>query len=66
MNPATVALIIDGVTRLAPYVAELGNLARKVQANEPVNEADLARAEAARRTAFAALREQLTPDGAGS
>lgn len=60
MNPATVALIIEGVAALAPYVAQLGSLALKLRQGESVTEADLAAAEAARRRAFAALRRELT------
>jgi hypothetical protein len=60
MNPATVALIIQGVSALAPYLAQLGTLAAKAEAGEAVTEGDLRLAEAARRQAFAALRRRLT------
>lgn len=61
MNPATAALIIEGVAALAPYVAQLGHLAIKLRRGEAVTETDLAAAEAARRQAFAALRRELAP-----
>jgi len=61
MNPATVALIVQGVSALAPYLAQLGALAAKAEAGEAVTESDLRLAEAARRQAFAALRRRLTP-----
>jgi hypothetical protein len=64
MNPAIAALIVEGVASLAPYVAQLGNLALKLRAGEAVTEADLAAAETARRVAFAALRQELAaPEG---
>jgi hypothetical protein len=59
MNAATVALIVQGVSALAPYLAQLGTLAAKAQAGEAVTESDLRLAEAARRQAFAALRRRL-------
>lgn len=61
MNPATAALIIEGVAALAPYVAQLGSLAVKLRQGSPVTADDLARAEAARRQAFTALRRELQP-----
>lgn len=60
MNPAIATLIIEGVAALAPYIAQLAGLAAKLKAGEAVTEADLAAAETARRTAFAALRRELT------
>ncbi|TDQ82519.1 hypothetical protein A8950_2342 [Dongia mobilis] len=63
MNPATAAIILQGVAALAPYLAQLGALAAKARNGEAVTEADLAGAEAARRAAFAALRHRLTPGG---
>ena len=60
MNPATAAIIVQGVAALAPYLAQLGELAAKARSGAAVTEADLARAEAARRLAFEALRRQLT------
>ena len=62
MSAATVALIIESVAALAPYLAQLGALAAKAQAGEAMTESDLARAEAARRLAFAALRRNLSTD----
>lgn len=59
MNPATAAIIVQGVAALAPYLAELGGLAAKARNGESVSETDLARAEAARRQAFTALRQKL-------
>lgn len=59
MNPATAAIIVQGVAALAPYLAQLGELAVKAHSGAAVTAADLARAEAARRLAFAALRRQL-------
>jgi hypothetical protein len=59
MTAATVAVIIEGLSVLAPYLAELGQLAARIQAGDIPGEADLLRAEAARRAAFAALRRQL-------
>ena len=61
MNAATVAMIGQGVSALAPYLAQLGTLAAKAQAGEAVTESDLRLAEAARRQAFAALRRRLVP-----
>ena len=66
MSPATAAIIIQGVASLAPYLSELGLLARKAQSGEAVSEADLARAEAARRRALAVLRQKLAPEPAGT
>lgn len=66
MNPATAAIVIQGVAALAPYLAQLGELAVKARSGEAVTEADLARAEAARRLAFAALRQKLAPEPSGS
>jgi hypothetical protein len=60
MNPATVAVIVQGVAALAPYLAQLGALAAKASAGGVVTEGDLRLAEEARRRAFAALRERLT------
>lgn len=62
MNAATVALIIQGVAALAPYLAHLGALAAKAQAGEAVTETDLRQAEEARRLAFASLRRKLAAD----
>jgi hypothetical protein len=62
MNAATVALIIQGVSALAPYLAQLGALATKAQAGEAVTESDLRLAEEARRIAFASLRRHLLPE----
>jgi hypothetical protein len=59
MNPATVAVIIQGVAALAPYLAQLGALAAKAKAGGVVTESDLRLAEEARRRAFAALRDRL-------
>ncbi|WP_374656098.1 hypothetical protein [Dongia sp.] len=59
MNAATVAIIIQGVAALAPYLAQLGALAAKAKAGEAVTDSDLRLAEEARRRAFAALREKL-------
>lgn len=67
MNAANVALIIEGVSALAPYLAQLGVLAAKARTGEAVTEADLRLAEEARRLAFAALREKLTAEvGSGA
>lgn len=60
MNPATVALIVQAVATLAPYLAQLGSLAAKAQAGENITEADLRLAEEARRLAFFALRGNLS------
>jgi len=60
MNPVVVLTIIKGLAALAPAIAELGNLAGKLKAGREITEADLARAEEARRAAFAALRRELT------
>lgn len=60
MSPSTAAIIIQGVAALAPYLAQLGELAVKARNGGAVSAADLARAEAARRQAFAALRHKLT------
>jgi hypothetical protein len=60
MNPATIAMIIQAVAALAPYLAQLGSLAAKAQAGEDVTETDLRLAEEARRAAFAALRGTLS------
>lgn len=59
MNPGTAAIIIQGVAALAPYLAQLGELAVKARNGSEVSAADLARAEDARRQAFAALRRKL-------
>jgi hypothetical protein len=59
MNAATVAVIVQGVAALAPYLAQLGVLAAKAKAGEGITDADLRLAEEARRRAFAALRESL-------
>jgi hypothetical protein len=61
MNPATATIIIQGVAALAPYLAQLGELAVKARNGETVSADDLARAENARRLAFAALRQKLAP-----
>lgn len=61
MNPATAAIIVQGVAALAPYLAQLGELALKTRQGAEVTAADLAQAEAARRQAFAALRQELSP-----
>lgn len=66
MNAATMALIIEGVSALAPYLAQLGTLAAKARAGEAVTETDLRLAEEARRLAFTALRGKLRADGVGS
>lgn len=66
MSPATATIIIQGVASLAPYLAELGLLARKAQSGEAVSEADLARAEGARRHALAVLRQKLAPEPDGT
>lgn len=63
MNAATIAVIVQGVAALAPYLAQLGTLAAKARAGGVVTESDLRLAEEARRRAFAALREKLTPEG---
>jgi hypothetical protein len=60
MNAATIAVIVQGVAALAPYLAQLGTLAAKAKAGEAVTDADLSLAEAARRRAFAALRQSLS------
>jgi len=60
MNAATVAVIVQSVAALAPYLAQLGVLAAKAKAGEAVTESDLRLAEEARRHAFAALRESVT------
>lgn len=64
MNPATIAMIVQAVATLAPYLAQLGHLAAKAQAGEEVTESDLRLAEEARRAAFAALRGTLSPSAA--
>jgi len=58
VNAATIAIILQGVAALAPYLAQLGVLATKARTGEAVTDADL-RMEA-RRRAFAALRDSLT------
>lgn len=63
MNAATIAVIVQGVAALAPYLAQLGVLAAKARAGGVVTESDLRLAEEARRRAFAALREKLVPEG---
>jgi hypothetical protein len=60
MNAATIAVIVQGVAALAPYLAQLGSLAAKAKAGEAGTDADLSLAEAARRRAFAALRQSLS------
>jgi hypothetical protein len=60
MNAATVAVIVQGVAALAPYLAQLGALAAKAKAGEAVTESDLHLAEEARRRAFASLKKRLT------
>ncbi|MBI2253006.1 MAG: hypothetical protein HYU58_00150 [Proteobacteria bacterium] len=60
MNAATIAIIVQGVAALAPYLAQLGMLAAKAKAGEPVTDGDLQLAEEARRRAFIALRVSLT------
>jgi len=60
MNAATIAVIVQGVAALAPYLAQLGALAAKAKAGDAVTESDLNMAEEARRHAFAALRDSLT------
>lgn len=60
MNAATIAIILQGVAALAPYLAQLGVLATKARTGEAVTDADLRMAEEARRRAFAALRDSLT------
>lgn len=62
MNAATVAMIVQAVATLAPYLAQLGNLAVKAQAGQSITESDLRLAEDARRLAFAALRHALSPE----
>lgn len=62
MNAATIAMIVQAVATLAPYLAQLGNLAAKAQAGEDITDSDLKLVEAGRRQAFAALREALSPD----
>jgi hypothetical protein len=64
MNAATVAVIVQGVAALAPYLAQLGVLAAKAKSGEEVTDSDLRLAEEARRRAFAALRETLTAPAA--
>lgn len=61
MSPATAAIIVQGVAALAPYLSQLGQLAVKARNGETVSADDLARAENARRLAFTALRQKLTP-----
>lgn len=59
MNAATIAIIVQGVAALAPYLAQLGVLATKAHKGEAVTDSDLRLAEEARRHAFASLRESL-------
>ncbi len=59
MNAAIIAMIVQGVAALAPYLAQLGVLATKARTGEAVTDDDLRLAEEARRHAFAALRESL-------
>ncbi|WP_374382917.1 hypothetical protein [Dongia sp.] len=63
MNAATIAVILQGIADLAPYLAQLGSLAAKARAGGIVTENDLRLAEAARQRAFAALRTKLLPEG---
>ena len=62
MNAATMAMIVQAVATLAPYLAQLGNLAVKAQAGQSITESDLRLAEDARRQAFIALRQTLSPE----
>ncbi|WP_374374846.1 hypothetical protein [Dongia sp.] len=66
MSPATAAMIIQGVAALAPYLSQLGELAMKARNGEVVTADDLARAENARKLAFTALRQKLTPQPGNS
>lgn len=68
MNAATIAMVVQAVATLAPYLAQLGNLAVKAQAGQSITEADVRLAEDARRQAFAALRQTLSAkiDAGGS
>jgi hypothetical protein len=66
MSAATVALIVEAIANLAPYLAQLGVLAGKARAGEMITESDMAAAEAARRRAFASLRGELSKDLATS
>jgi hypothetical protein len=59
MNPAVVLAIVEGLATLGPVLAELASLAGKLKSGAEITEADLTRAETARRQAFDALRREL-------
>lgn len=59
MNTNAIAIIVQSIAAIAPYLAQLGVLATKTQIGEVVTETDLQQAEKARKEAFTALRASL-------